>query len=177
MAVAAVTSPPTTREKSMNRKILAALVVCGSVSALSLASSARATPATPPPPAPVAGTSVIGVLDGPSKAKNDGIELKVKQDTAVRVFTLTYPVGATSGWHSHPGIVVATVESGTVRRQIGCKTDTFSVDDSFTEAEPHQVTNVGETAAVLRITQLYPASLELGDLRIDEAAPTCRGGS
>src|SRR4051812_43350412 len=98
----------------MNMKILAALVVCGSVSALSLTSSAAATPATPAPNNPAAGPSVIGVLDGPSKAKNDGIELKVKQDTAVRVFTLTYPVGSTSGWHSHPGVVVATVEAGTV---------------------------------------------------------------
>ena len=161
----------------MNRKILAALVVCGSVSAPEPGLERRRDPGYPSTARPVAGTSVIGELDGPSKAKNDGIELKVKQDTAVRVFTLTYPVGATSGWHSHPGIVVATVESGTVRRQIGCKTDTFSVDDSFTEAEPHQVTNVGKTAAVLRITQLFPASLELSDLRIDEAAPTCRGGS
>lgn len=161
----------------MNRSTLAALVVCGSVSALSLASSAGATPATPPPNNPAAGPSVLGGLEGPSKAKNDGIELKVKQDTAVRVFTLTYPVGSTSGWHSHPGIVVATVESGTVRRQIGCRVDSFTVGDSFTEAEPHQVTNVGETPAVLRITQLFPASVALSDLRIDQAAPTCRAGS
>lgn len=161
----------------MNRKILAALVVCGTVSALSLTSSAIATPATPPPNNPAAGPSVIGVLDGPSKAKNDGIELKVKRDTAVRVFTLTYPVGSTSGWHSHPGIVVATVEAGSVRRQIGCGADTFSVGDTFTEADPHQVTNVGTTPAVLRITQLFPASVALTDLRIDQAAPNCRVGS
>lgn len=161
----------------MNKRTLAALVVCGSVSTLGLTSSAIATPATPAPNNPAASPSVIGVLDGPSKAENDGIELKVKQDTAVRVFTLTYPIGSTSGWHSHPGIVVATVESGTVRRQIGCKADMFSVGDTFTEAEPHQVTNVGDVPAVLRITQLFPATVELKDLRIDEAAPSCRPGS
>jgi len=161
----------------MRNKILTALVVCGAVGALGLTSRAAATPATPPPTNPTAGPSVIGVLDGPSKAKNDGIELKVKGDTAVRVFTLTYPAGSTSGWHSHPGVVVATVEAGTVRRQIGCKADTFSVGDTFTEADPHQVTNVGGVPAVLRITQLFPASVELSGLRIDQPAPTCRGRS
>ena len=161
----------------MKMKILAALVACGSVGALSLTSSATATPATPPPNNPAAGPSVIGILDGPSKAKNDGIELKVQRETAVGVFTLTYPVGSTSGWHSHPGIVVATVETGTVRREIGCVADTFSVGDTFTEAEPHQVTNVGTTPAVLRITQLFPASVALTELRIDQAAPDCRAGS
>ena len=113
------------------------------------------------------------MLDGPSRTRNDGIQLKVKHDTAVRVFTLTYPVGSTSGWHSHPGIVLATVESGTVRRQVGCRSHTFSVGDSFTEADPHQVSNAGTTPAVLRITQLFPASVKPTALRIDQPAPTC----
>ena len=158
-------------------KILAALVACGSVGALSLTSSAAATPATPPPNNPAASPSVIGVLDGPSKAKNDGIELKVKQDTAVRVFTLTYPVGSTSGWHSHPGVVVATVDAGTVRRQIGRKADSFSVGDTFTEPSRTRVTDLGATAAVLRTTQFFPAHVASTDLRIDQAASDCRGGS
>ena len=93
----------------------------------------RRDPRYPPLNNPAGGPSVTGVLDGPSKAKNDGIELKVRHDTAVRVFTLTYPVGSTSGWHSHPGVVVATVDAGTVRRQIGRKADSFSVGDTFTE--------------------------------------------
>jgi hypothetical protein len=72
---------------------------------------------------------------------------------------------------------VATVDACTVRRQIGWKADTFSVGDTFTEAEPHQVTDLGATAAVLRTTQFFPASVASTDLRIDQAASDCRGGS
>jgi hypothetical protein len=62
-----------------------------------------------------------------------------------------------------------------VSREIGCRSDIFTVGDSFTEAEPHQVTNVGDAPAVLRITQLFPASVAVTDLRIEESAPTCPG--
>ena len=47
------------------------------------------------------------------------------------------------------------------------------MNEAFTEAAPHQVTNVGSVPAVLAITQLYPAKFELKDLRIDQDAPKC----
>ena len=72
-------------------------------------------------------------------------------------FTLTYPPGAYSGWHSHPGIVVAVVKSGTVLRQVGCRKETFTVGDSFTEVGTHRVSNPETVDAVLEITQIYPS--------------------
>ena len=158
----------------MRTKLLVAgLALSAGLGGFAAMTRAAATPPTPPPNSPSAGSSLVGVLEGPSKAKNDGISLKVRADTKVRVFTLTYPVGSTSGWHAHPGIVVAVVEQGVVKREIGCAAQVFGVNEAFTEAAPHQVTNVGTVPAVLKITQMFPAEYELKDLRIDQPAPSC----
>ena len=107
------------------------------------------------------------------KAKNDRIKLQVRRDTDVRSFTLTYPVGSTSGWHEHPGIVVAVVRSGLVEQRVGCRRHTFGPDEAFTESSLHKVTNIGKVPAVLEITQFYPAGIAVPDLRLDRPAPRC----
>ncbi len=143
------------------------LVLCG------MAAGAAADPVTTvdPPPAPVASGVWVGTLPGPAKVKQDGVELKTRGDATVRSFTLTYPVGSDSGWHAHPGIVIAVVQSGTVLRQAGCKIETFTAGDSFTEVGPHDVKNAGTEQAVLSITQIFP----LGDPpRVPADPPDCR---
>jgi quercetin dioxygenase-like cupin family protein len=129
---------------------------------------------------PGGGTTVsnelIGVLDGPTKAQQDGVRLRTREDSTVRVFTLTYAVGAYSGWHSHPGIVVATVRSGSVIQQVGCERHTWTAGQSFTEVEPHYVRNLyrkgdeGAVPAVLEITQIFPAGAAT---REDAPPPKC----
>jgi hypothetical protein len=99
-----------------------------------------------------------GVLDGPGSIHQDGINLVIgKGDATVRSFDLTYPVDSSSGWHMHPGIVIAVVVSGTVSRQLkDCSIATFSAGEAFTEVGPHLVWNPGMAEAVLRITQVFP---------------------
>lgn len=156
-------------------KIVAAITLTAGLGVLASSSGASATPATPAPNNLAAGPSVIGTLDGPAKTTHSGIALTVDPDTRVRNFTLTYPAGATSGWHQHPGIVLAVVEQGTVKREVDCHYELFSVGEAFTEAAPHQVSNPGAEPAVLKITQLYPASYtDLSKLRDDKPAPKCR---
>jgi quercetin dioxygenase-like cupin family protein len=143
------------------------LLLCG------VAAGAAADPASTvdPPPAPVASGVWAGTLPGPATAKQDGVSLRTRGDTTVRSFTLTYPAGSDSGWHAHPGIVIAVVQSGTVERQVGCEIETFSAGDSFTEVGPHDVKNVGRVPAVLSITQIFP----LGDPpRLPADPPVCR---
>lgn len=139
-------------------------------------SSAVATPPAPSPSAPSAGPMVSGVLvgsqDGPSKVSQDRVELRTKTETTVTTFELTYPVGSYSGWHSHPGIVVAVVEQGAVERRTGCGAgEVFRAGQAFTETGLHNVSNVGEVDAVLSITRMYPTASTVG--RIDEPAPRC----
>src|SRR4051812_11654746 len=73
-------------------------------------------------------------LEGPVKARANGITLKTKGDIVVRDFLLTYNPGASSGWHKHPGIVVATVQSGSVQRTLACGApQTFTAGQAFVE--------------------------------------------
>jgi hypothetical protein len=78
--------------------------------------------------------------------------------------------------------VIATVKSGSVKRQVGCTVQTFTAGDSFTEVEPHFVSNVytdpaqpDAVPAVLEITQLYPGD-DPTVRRFDAPAPACPHG-
>lgn len=153
---------------------LPTLAVGSAVAILALsglvASTASATPAT--------GTTrtdfVDGILAGPDVARADGIKLKNRQDSTVRTFTLTYAVGGESGWHEHPGIVIAVVKSGTVDRKSGChRAERFTAGQAFTEVGPHFVSNPGDVPAVLEITAIFPTDTE-EEFREDLPKPRCR---
>ena len=140
---------------------------------IGLASAAVATPESPgiTRTTPVTGT-LDGTSSGPHKVSQDGVEVKTKTESLVTTFNLTYAPGAFSGWHAHPGIVIAVVKAGTVVRQTGCGDgEEFTVGDAFTEVGAHYVSNEGDVDAVLSITRIYPASATVG--RIDLPAPVC----
>lgn len=156
------------------------LLVVMSGAALALSGLAGLTASAAPGDAPVASLLAEGTLEGPARAKQDGIRLETREDVTVRMFSLTYPVGSTSGWHRHPGIVLATVEKGTIVQQVGCRSVTWTTGQSFTEVAPHQVSNAVTSgdeaagAATLRITQIFPADAPLPP-RENVDPPRCRG--
>lgn len=129
-------------------------------------------------------SSVSGRLDDSDrrrtlKVAQDGVTLMTREATTVTTFDLTYPPGSYSGWHSHPGIVIAVVVSGKVVRQTPCApAETFGVDTggtlvgSFTEVGPHHMSNPFDEPAVLSITRIYPTA-DAATPRIDEPAPIC----
>ena len=140
-----------------------------------VASTASATPGSGATPS----HRVDATLDKSQDAKADGIKLKLKDDAAVRSFTLTYAPGAYSGWHQHPGIVIAVVKEGAVLRKLPCqKAERFVAGQAFTEVGPHFVRNANREAtgasAVLLITQVVPAETPLDEYREDLPKPRCR---
>ena len=156
----------------------AAVLTAVTLGTVAAGSGASATPPTGNPDLPSGTVPVVGTLDAGTLARQDGISLRVRRDTTVRTFTLTYPIGSSSGWHRHPGIVLAVVQQGTVVRQVGCRRERFTVGDSFTEVAPHRISNryreadqPGAAPAVLSITQLFPAGTEMP--RVEEPAPRC----
>ena len=148
----------------------AALVLCGLAGSTATAAPGEGT---------VRGDAVTGTLEGPTRAQQDGVRLRTNQDMTVTTFELTYKVGGYSGWHRHPGIVLATVKSGVVRQQVGCRTYTWRAGQSVTEVEPHFVSNryrkagPGAVDAVLSITQIFPADAPLPP-REEVDPPRCR---
>jgi quercetin dioxygenase-like cupin family protein len=155
-----------------SRKLTVAAVATVLVGGVYVSSAGATPPSTDPPEA----TGLVsGALDDSSRhmlrVVQDRVELKVKQPTSVATSTLTYEPGEFSGWHSHPGIVIAVVKSGTVTRQAGCETETFTAGQAFTEVGPHFVSNPGDVDAVLSITRIYPTSETVA--RHEEEPPVC----
>ncbi len=131
--------------------------------------------ATPPSEGIVTAPIANGVIDGKLKAKDYGIELKTKGDVRVLDATLTYPAGTNSGWHEHPGVVIATVIAGSVRRTLGCgPAETFEPNESFVEVGPHYVENLGPGEAKLSVTVIVPPQFSTApSRRIDVPEPDC----
>lgn len=154
---------------------LAATGAIGTAAQATTGSTGDLAPTRTDPPG-----TVTGILDGPARARNDGVELRVNGDVDVVSFELNYPIGSFSGWHEHPGIVIANVRSGAVWRQVGCTAKKFTAGEAFTEVEPHFVKNVytsadqrGAEPAVLEITQIFPKDAAP---RVDQPAPSCPYG-
>jgi len=135
------------------------------------------------------GNTFPGILagsgSGPTHVKQDGVELKTKSETTIRQYELVYAPNEVADWHSHPGLVIATVKSGSVTRFTGCgpgqlftanpddsTTSTLEMGASFTEVGPHKVV-AGANGATLLITRIYP-SVEEDNGRISEPAPVCK---
>jgi quercetin dioxygenase-like cupin family protein len=155
---------------------LAATSLTTTVVAAAALGAAPAT-ATPPVGPPVTSPSPVVEhhLQRKVRAHSDGVGLKLPKGAVVRDFTLTYQPGDSSGWHEHPGVVLATVVSGSVERRLPCKRgEPFRVGDAFVEVGPHLVQNLGAEAAVLSITQIAPKDTTGTGFREDRPEPVCK---
>jgi quercetin dioxygenase-like cupin family protein len=142
------------------------------------------------------GTPAGGVISAPILARgdfSDQVDVKIKLDTAhgtvvssapsageVLVQEITIAPGGTTGWHSHPGPVVAIVKAGAlryVREELGvCLETVYPAGTAFVDpgqAHAHTAFNRGSENLVVYATYFdVPATTSP---RIDEpvAAPAC----
>jgi hypothetical protein len=111
--------------------------------------------------------------------------------------TITFQPGGHTGWHSHPGVLFVTVESGAVTRyeqrgagrgeeddgdddretlaaDVGCEQNTYAAGQGFIERGPEHVIlvrNEDSTPAQVQIAYVVPAGTPNAALRIDQPAP------
>jgi quercetin dioxygenase-like cupin family protein len=113
--------------------------------------------------------------DGVKAYSGDDVKLQTKGETDVAVQTITSPPGGSSGWHSHPGVVLVAVQSGTVTLyDAHCHTTQYGPGQAFVEVGDHAllVRNNTTSTAVLYVTLIVPKSAPA--LRIDKPQPaTC----
>lgn len=98
--------------------------------------------------------------------------IKVQNVTRVVEQTLTLQPGGDTGWHIHPGIVILTVQKGTItRRSADCNVEVFPAGTSFVKQGTLALNGVNEgTEPVeLHLTYLLP---EGAPLRYEREAPT-----
>lgn len=120
-------------------------------------------------------TPVIGTLADSVQVNTDRIKLQTKDPVDVATFSVTYDPGGFSGWHTHPGVLIVTVQSGSVVRQVGCDSTTYNPGDVFVESDEQpsgQVSNPSQTVpAVLGVTQIVPKG---SGRRVEADPPSCR---
>jgi len=69
---------------------------------------------------------VTGNLISDVKQNSDRVKFQTKDPTDVRVQKIVFAAGGYSGWHHHPGIVIAAVASGTVTfTESDCSSTTY----------------------------------------------------
>jgi quercetin dioxygenase-like cupin family protein len=103
------------------------------------------------------------------------LKTKVKGDSDLYVVQNTFPPGAHSGWHTHPGPSLITVTSGALTvyeaSDPTCTPIIYTAGQSFTDigcGDIHLLRNEGPVCAVTIVVQIVPA----GQLRrIDAAQP------
>jgi quercetin dioxygenase-like cupin family protein len=129
--------------------------------------------ATPPsgqhPTAPV-----VATLTEPMHVNTDRIKFQTKDPADVATFSVTYDPGGYSGWHTHPGILLVLVQSGSVVRQVGCTSHTYGAGEAFIESDEQPAGQVRNASAgipaVLSVTQVVPAGSKR---RVEADAPDC----
>jgi len=104
------------------------------------------------------------------------VPVELMQQPEIVTQQATFAPGASSGWHTHPGYLTATVVSGqVVRYGTDCSSQTFNTGDSFYETGAHTfiVKNQSTTTpAVVMVTFAVPGGTPTTGLRIDEPQPS-----
>ena len=109
---------------------------------------------------------------------SDGVKFQTKGATDVRVQRLVFAAGSSSGWHHHPGIVLVTVESGSVTlTHSDCSSTTYGpglpAGAVFAEGGDHPVLATSATGATNYVVFVAP-SADPPVFRIDDHdAPSC----
>jgi quercetin dioxygenase-like cupin family protein len=119
---------------------------------------------------------VTANLDNKVQVNSDRIKLQTKDRTVVRVATVVFGAGGSSGWHHHPGFVIVSVASGSVTVwESDCSQTTYGAGSAFVESgnDPGQVTSAG--GATNYVTYVVPNVTPLV-FRIDDNPPPCVAG-
>jgi len=160
----------------MNRKFIALAVTI--LIAAAVITTALATPAV----GTIATLFARGTFVEPVFVSSDGIVLITDKTTDHAVQTITFPPGSSSGWHTHPGVVLVTVKSGTLTRyHSDCSPEALSAGDSFWETTGFGgllggasgaglVRNEGTEPVVVYVSYILPTG---APLRLDAPNPGC----
>jgi quercetin dioxygenase-like cupin family protein len=105
------------------------------------------------------------------------IRFKTKGSVDVVTATVTIDALGSSGWHSHPGMVLVSVVSGSLTvYDEHCRATVQPAGSGFLETgdDPGLVRNESATTpAVVNVTYVVPAGTPNSGLRIDKANPGC----
>ena len=104
---------------------------------------------------------------------SDRVKFQTKDATIVRTQKVVIAAGGFSGWHHHPGVIIVSVQSGSVTVEDShCTSQTYGAGQVFVEAgdDPLQVASAG--GATEYATQVAP-QVAPPVFRNEDAPPPC----
>jgi quercetin dioxygenase-like cupin family protein len=159
-------------KKTMKLTFAGVLVTCA-LGAIAL-SAAWATPATGLTRTILIGPVEFGGIDTQVQTDEYYAQLQTEGSSDVYFVEVTIAPGGDSGWHSHPGITIATVKSGVATEYDGDDPDAppiiHQAGTGFVEqpGHVHLVRNEGETDLEFVVLFLVPHG---SPTRVDAPAP------
>jgi quercetin dioxygenase-like cupin family protein len=123
--------------------------------------------------------AATGTIPEAVQINADRIKLQTKDAADVVTQLLTYQPGASSGWHSHVGVVVVAVKDGEVTRYMSdCSAETFHQGDVFIETgDMGPIVLRNESAAPAHLAATFVTNPPVpANLRIDQPNPGCSVG-
>jgi quercetin dioxygenase-like cupin family protein len=119
---------------------------------------------------------VTGTQNDEIKLNSDRVKLQTKGPADVRVQLITFDAGGASGWHHHPGFVIATVKTGTVTFTRDCKSTDYGPGSVFVESgdSPGQASSTnGATVYATFVAPHVDATAGGPVFRIEDDPPSC----
>ena len=115
-------------------------------------------PAQASPPSGVTTTNyVTATLSEDIQGNHDRVKFQTKDPTIVRVQKLEFAPGGSTGFHTHPGVVIVSVASGSLDlMDTSCRRETKTAGTVFVEAEEHVHQAVSASGAVVYVTYVVP---------------------
>ena len=146
------------------RRVIAATAAVAVVATLALAAVALATPST--------GTITPVVIGAGTMAKE--IDFTARPGTNTVVAQYTFGPNSSTGWHSHPGRTLVTVQSGTftVYHDEDCHPHVYEAGDAFIEKRTSIHVGRNETDGTVQLGVVFFRVPIGGSPRIDQPQPT-----
>jgi hypothetical protein len=130
-----------------------------------------------PPSGVTAPILVTANLDHRVKINSDGVKLRTKKRTDVRVQRFVFEAGGYSGWHHHPGVVIIAIESGALTFwDSKCRARTYGPGlpngSVFIESGDEAMQATSTNGATSYVTYIAP-SADPPVFRIEDDPPPC----
>jgi quercetin dioxygenase-like cupin family protein len=102
----------------------------------------------------------------------DGTRLRAKADTNTVVAEFTFGPNSSTGWHTHPGKTLVTVQSGTFTvYHDNCRSHTYGPGDAFVEIPSSVHVGRNETDDPVELGVVFFSVPIGGSPRIDQPQP------
>lgn len=104
------------------------------------------------------------------------VKFQTKDATTVRVQKLEFAPGGHTGFHHHPGVVIVSIQSGSLTLVDGsCGTHVHEAGTVFVEGEDHVHEAVSPGGAAVYVTYIVPRDYSPANekFRVEEQVPLC----